>query len=241
MKSLLKAAAFVAVFAITAQANASPLPPLNGSYEGTYNTKSVNTGSNLHTFWLPNLLHGASNYWQFDASGGTFNYHGGIAKLTGTIVNNTDSTKKFGVNVNFDFLQKGGRVSKCELGAAACSSGQYLTQESFFEYFTYNTAKLTGLDMLAGLVLDLTVAPADGKYPPQVGYGANNKDIDEFGGSTWFLWTSTGSNSALKNANGQGDINIELTPIPIPAALPLLAGGLGLMGFISWRRKRTAS
>jgi hypothetical protein len=29
-----------------------------------------------------------------------------------------------------------------------------------------------------------------------------------------------------------------LTPTPLPAALPLFAGGLGAMGLFGWRRKR---
>ncbi len=30
----------------------------------------------------------------------------------------------------------------------------------------------------------------------------------------------------------------SITPVPLPAAFPLLAGGLGLFGFMGWRRKR---
>ena len=32
----------------------------------------------------------------------------------------------------------------------------------------------------------------------------------------------------------------SVAPVPIPAALPLLASGLGALGFIGWRRKRQA-
>lgn len=38
------------------------------------------------------------------------------------------------------------------------------------------------------------------------------------------------------------DINVAgVTPVPLPAALPLFAGGLGLMGLLGWRRKRSAA
>ena len=33
-------------------------------------------------------------------------------------------------------------------------------------------------------------------------------------------------------------IDIIVAPVPVPAALPLFAGGLGLFGFLGWRRKR---
>ncbi|MBG6178679.1 hypothetical protein IWQ55_006525 [Labrenzia sp. EL_208] len=32
----------------------------------------------------------------------------------------------------------------------------------------------------------------------------------------------------------------SVTPVPLPAALPVLAGGLGFLGFMGWRRKNTA-
>jgi len=33
---------------------------------------------------------------------------------------------------------------------------------------------------------------------------------------------------------------IEVTSTPIPAALPLFATGLGVLGLLAWRRKRKA-
>lgn len=36
-------------------------------------------------------------------------------------------------------------------------------------------------------------------------------------------------------------MQIAVAPVPIPAALPLFAGGLGLLGLLGWRRKRKAA
>ncbi|MBN9669823.1 VPLPA-CTERM sorting domain-containing protein [Labrenzia aggregata] len=35
-------------------------------------------------------------------------------------------------------------------------------------------------------------------------------------------------------------VRIDVTAVPVPAALPLLVGGLGVLGFVARRRKRTA-
>ncbi len=37
------------------------------------------------------------------------------------------------------------------------------------------------------------------------------------------------------------EYNQPVTPVPVPAALPLFAGGLGLLGVMGWRRKRKAA
>ena len=61
------------------------------------------------------------------------------------------------------------------------------------------------------------------------------------------LFTVSSVNSSFTNTNDGYLDNafFELNPgsvstVPVPAAMPLLAGGLGLMGILGWRRKRRA-
>jgi len=54
---------------------------------------------------------------------------------------------------------------------------------------------------------------------------------------------NTNSISFASNSNSpfEGYLeSITIAAVPIPAALPLFAGGLGLLGFMGWRRKRRA-
>ncbi|MEM8797350.1 MAG: PEP-CTERM sorting domain-containing protein [Pseudomonadota bacterium] len=52
------------------------------------------------------------------------------------------------------------------------------------------------------------------------------------GGEFSFVYVATNGDPSV--------LNVDVTPVPLPAAFPLLAGGIGLLGFLTWRRKRAA-
>lgn len=61
-----------------------------------------------------------------------------------------------------------------------------------------------------------------------------------------FLETTSGegknkSTSYIATANSGAIFEDTPAPTPLPATLPLLATGLGAMGLLGWRKKRTAT
>jgi hypothetical protein len=54
----------------------------------------------------------------------------------------------------------------------------------------------------------------------------------DVGSATFFLITSGGVTSTSVDLSGTA------SPIPLPAALPLFATGLGALGLLGWRKKR---
>lgn len=53
-----------------------------------------------------------------------------------------------------------------------------------------------------------------------------------------FNWSNFGTFN-VNFSSGTTFAIVSVAPVPLPAALPLLAGGLGLLGLLGWRRKRT--
>jgi hypothetical protein len=237
------AAAFAAtvVFSATFSAAvsvavAATLPAVTDPYQGNYDATSVNTGSNLHTIWLPNLVSDA--YWQFTGGAGNFNYTGTTATLTGTIQNNSAASQKLDISMSFEFVGKGA----AGVGTGGPKCGGSCTNAAFFDYFSMTSALLTGLDALTGLSLSATLRPADDSIRPQLGWGANDKDADEFGFSTWFFWNVETNTSGvnLLSLSGRGDVNLDLdipSPVPLPAGGVLLFSALGGLGLMRRRRK----
>jgi hypothetical protein len=93
---------------------------------------------------------------------------------------------------------------------------------------------------------------------PQLVYGTTNFLVDSPTGCnpetsstcTLGIQAATFGNSII-GFNGFGDATTDISgtwttslgavATPLPAALPLFAGGLGVMGLLGWRRKRKAS
>lgn len=74
----------------------------------------------------------------------------------------------------------------------------------------------------------------------QVGIGANDKNELLFGLSTWIYLTETtcdGINDRCTRYSG--DINVLLEPIPLPPSMALMVAGLGGIGLMARRRRKS--
>ncbi|MEM8843414.1 MAG: hypothetical protein AAGB35_00035 [Pseudomonadota bacterium] len=121
------------------------------------------------------------------------------------------------------------------------------------EYWNFSGGTLTGVGLLDGITLGVSLLPADGKFNFQISSSidgvkpsANNKNTN-FGGAHWGKVTNVEINQdicfqsayceenfdGLKELRGrQIDINVDLTPVPVPAPLALMLSGIaGMLGF----------
>lgn len=62
-------------------------------------------------------------------------------------------------------------------------------------------------------------------------------ELFEIGADNTLVTIAFGATGSANTLGGFLD-NIKITPVPLPAGLPLFIGGLGLMGWLGWRRKR---
>lgn len=215
-------------------------------------TSAVGSGSD-HSLWISTGLgNGIGKDFDF-VPGGAFNlFDDGTGTLTGNVESQNNAGSGFAVSYNYDSDFSGNTVTtpvfKSENGSVATSDTFYMDLEG---------GTLTGFGLLEGLNLSVSRMPADGRFATQIGSGtatqngANNKN-NEFGLANWFFITVDGAascvicsnNSTIANlvnsVNGiQGDLNLNLTPSPVPlpaSGLMLLAAAGGLAGL---RRRKS--
>ena len=215
-------------------------------------TSAIGAGAD-HSLWISTGI-GAGIGTDFDfVAGGAFKiFDDGTGTLTGQVESQDSAGSGFAVSFDYDSDFSGNTVTnpvfKSEHGSVETSDTFYMDMEG---------GSLTGFGLLAGLNLNVSRMPADGRFATQIGSGtatengANNKN-NEFGMANWFFVTIDGTptcavcsnNSALTSiastAGGvQGDVNINLTPSPVPlpaSGLLLLAAAGGLTGL---RRRKS--
>jgi len=205
-------------------------------------TSAIGSGAD-HSMWLS---HGLGNGIgkDFNFTNGLLNlFDDGTGTLTATAVSQNNANAGFTVSVRYDntFLQT--PKFKSENGSVA-------TGDTFFRDMESGT--LTGFGVLAGLDASLTRMPADGKYATQFGSGtatsngANNKN-NQFGMANWFNFSIDQANCAICSNNSvldgiinagsvQGDFNLNLAPVPLPASGWMLIAAAG--GLAGMRRRK---
>ncbi|MEM7470855.1 MAG: VPLPA-CTERM sorting domain-containing protein [Pseudomonadota bacterium] len=175
---------------------------------------------------------GVGTQWSFD-EGSYFSYDGSTASLSAIASNVGVSALKIAIEMTFDVATG---TPYCQ--SISCAS----LPTADWTYFTVSSSSWIGMGDMAGIVIDVT---SDPRHNPQAGIGANALDGD-LGFSMWFDWTASGTatspNASKYTFNTSGgtsatDINIDLAPVPLPAAGWLLLAGLGGMGYMGRRKK----
>ncbi|MEM8693110.1 MAG: VPLPA-CTERM sorting domain-containing protein [Pseudomonadota bacterium] len=234
MTSFIEAAAFAAGTFLASAAIASPIPAIDGNYEGFYDIENAFTS---HGLWLPGFL--GDNTWSITK---------GSAEFTDGTLSMTGMAENRGYSLNFDFLvfekpdHSGGLICG---GGSECATATDAMKDNivFFDMGTEAImGAVTGVEgtALDGLSMDITMRPLPDK-PGQLGFGGNWKTLD-FGYSNWMSWEVTNAAVGVKTGlSGSGDVNFDflsneitnpLPPVPLPAGLPLMltliAGGAAM-------------
>ncbi len=228
LAGLAAAPASAAIYDATSWTNENP----------NHHNKQV--GDPMHSLWFSTTPFGyTQKRFQFENSSagvGTWETTGsGIgstASLTGIVKNAAGE----GFEMMLDFVQVAEPTHK---------KNPYNKDASLWDFYELTVGMLNALNP-ANASFDLALnTPATKDLKVQVGEGANDKNANEYGLSTWI--TMSEKNCQVKCQYYKGDINILLDPrgggtsvVPLPASialLPMALGGMGLVGAARRRRK----
>ena len=183
------------------------------------------------------------NHFKFEPNGpGTFTVSGMTANLTGLLSNFNGQT----FEIDLHLVEYTG-TNVADKGASLNTLG---TPWTYYDLSTTTQSTLnyvanTGGGPLQSFVFSGLRGGSGGKpFRVQVGNGANDKDKDKFGLSTWFTLTDS-SGTCTVSCSYAGDINIVLSErvssppeVPLPASALLLLGALAGTGFAARRRRQ---
>lgn len=201
----------------------------------TYDAFSHLEGNPLapeHSVWFGSGPSGATgsepNHFLFENSAagkGSFVVNGTTATLSGTVRN--AAGEGFDMTVHL--------VETSDPGTYKNPFGEDTNTWTFYDFDPQKTSILTSLSAnLKSYVMSLRGAP----LAVQFGIGANDKNAGLLGLSTWVNFTE--ANCQYRCETREGDINILLAPVPLPATVMLMPVALGMMGAIGRRRRRKA-
>lgn len=210
-------------------------------------TSAVGAGGADHSLWIKGGLGSNGGVslgsdFDFDPAGILTIFDNDTMTLGGNVVSQSDSGAGF--KINFEYDKNFGFTPQFKV-----ENGSQPTPET--EYWNLKGGTMMGTGLLAGLNLSVSRMPADGPFATQLGpsngtdNGANNKNKN-LGMANWFFM-SIDSNTCVSVfcdgkdfsfLNGrQGDINIDLSAVPLPAGGLLLLTGLA--GLAVARRRKT--
>ncbi len=217
-----KAASIVALGAVT-------LFSVNLSHAATYqvsDTSRINCTNAPHGLWTNGDIGGGScsNYFSIDGlleiNTDDANSANWYAELTATATNPQNVVAD--IDLRFDDWAYG-HSYKQEGGAP-----YDITKVDFF-------TSILGTITINSLIYDIDGFA--GGYAFQYGIGANAKDPLALGASAWIKSCTDGAATNLVCMNSSHwDLNLEISPVPVPAAIWLF--GTALVGFVGISRRR---